>query len=358
MERLWKSVEDLLRDAVEKRVFPGCAAGILIEDHEWCTAVGRFTYDTGSTPVRTDSVYDVASVTKSIPVALIAHHCLERQKMKHTDPLTLYLTEYKGDYRERITIQHLLAHTLDFGFRLSECRNDEPETLIRRILSAPLRSAPGTSYAYANATSIILGMVLERVTGMPLDIAADTLVFEPLGMKRTTFHPERFPWEEVAPTEYDSWRGRLIQAEVHDESAARLRPLIVGSAGLFSTVPDFMKCICMLLNNGIAGGRQLFKPATVRLMYANACPPSLGERSGYGWELDRKEFMGALCRKTTFGKTGFTGCSVVADPERRRAVVLLSNHVHPRRRENREMINRVRSSLADLVLGHRVREQE
>lgn len=351
MKRMRRKVRKLLQDAVTGGVFPGCSAGILVGDDEWCTAVGGFTCETDSSPVRTDSVYDVASITKSIPVALLALRCIERGKMKLDDTLISFLPEYRGDYREEITVRHLLGHTLDFGFRLSSCKDDTPDALVRRILSASLGSPPGTAYGYANATSILLGMVLERITGMPLDTAAEKMVFTPLGMNRTSFHPETFPLEDVVPTEYDPWRGRLIRAEVHDESAARLRPRIVGSAGLFSTVPDLMKCLAMLLDGGAAGGTRFIEPATVRLMYTNACPPFLGERSGHGWELDRREFMGDFSRDTTFGKTGFTGCSIVADTVRRRGVILLSNHVFPRRRDNRNTINGIRRMLVDAVFS-------
>ncbi|MBN1577224.1 MAG: beta-lactamase family protein [Chitinispirillaceae bacterium] len=342
-------VSAFLEDAISRRIFPGCSAGVIAAGRQWCGTSGNFTYEPGSESVGEETVYDVASITKSLPVSALALKLIEQGEFNLDDRLIDTVPEFSGDYRQAITIRHLLTHTLDFGFRLSSFKHPGGDALFKKILSAPLRSEPGTVFSYANATSILLGLVLERLTGQPLDEAADVYFFKPLGMNRTTFHPGRFSAGTVAPTEYDPWRGRVVCAEVHDESAFALRPRVVGSAGLFSTAPDLLKFAAMLLDGGITGGRRFFSPETVGLMHTNALAASGNGCTGCGWELKTQSFMGGRCSDVTFGKTGFTGCSMVIDPMRKAAIMLLSNHTFPRRRHDRSQINAVRAGLADIV---------
>ena len=340
----------LCKSAIDRKVFPGCVVGVVAVDEVWCRAFGRHTYEADAREVHEESIYDVASVTKAVPVALLALHCMDKGMLRIEDRLIDYLPECTGTYREQITIRHLLTHTLDFGFQLSAHRHLQRDDLMEKILAAPLRSIPGTVFSYANATSILLGMVIERVTGSTLDAVAERVLFGPLGMHRSGFFPERFESKEVVPTEFDPGRGRVVHAEVHDESAHALRPKVVGSAGLFSTVPDLLKVVRMLLDGGTCSGNRLFASETVALMGTN-CSPAAGTSAGAGWELSQPAFMGTRCSGRTFGKTGFTGCSMVIDPEARAGVVLLSNHVHPRRQPDRSVINTVRREVADEVFG-------
>ena len=345
---MFGNITDWCEKAVADRVFPGCSVGILVNGTRWCRGFGRYTYDPASPAVTPDTVYDVASVTKAIPVALLALLCIDRGFCNPGDTMITFLPEYTGAFRDDITIRHLLTHTLDFGFRLSALRDKGSDAIIAQILGAPLASPPGTVYAYANATSILLGMVVERIMKLPLGVAAEKELFRPLQMNRTTFYPETLQRDMVVPTEIDRWRGRCIQGEVHDESAFALRPRVVGSAGLFSTAADIMLCTGMLLDGGYAGERFFFGRETVALMHTNACPVR-GVCTGFGWELNQPVFMGSRCGASTFGKTGFTGCSVVIDPVRKVSIVLLANHVFPHRRGDRSLINTIRAGLADRV---------
>jgi CubicO group peptidase (beta-lactamase class C family) len=340
-----------LRQCVEKKIFPGCAAGIISGGRSEIICDGNLTYEKGSPEVTEDTVYDIASITKSIPTACCALKLIEEGKIALQSRLIDFIPEFEGAFREEILIRHLLSHTLDFNFRLSDKKDLPPREILGSILTARLRTPPGTSFCYANATSVLLGLVVERAAGETLDKAAGHCFFGPLGMKRTTFFPETLGCAaKIAPSETDAWRGRVICGEVHDESAWALRPLLVaGSAGLFSTASDLLRFLTMLMNGGKSGGRRIFKPATVRLMHENALSQSPGISAALGWELDNHEFMGTRRSSSLFGKTGFTGCAIVADPLCGAGYVLLANHTFPRRRDDRTAINRVRNRLADLV---------
>jgi len=345
---MFNEISEYLETAVSSRIFPGCSVGIVSPFGTWCTGVGKLTYENESQNVTERTVYDVASVTKAIPVSLLALKLLESGELSIDGLLCSIVPEYSGNYRDRVTIRHLLTHTLAFGFRMSSLSAQAPDDLLHSILSAPLSEPPGMVFSYANATSILLGIVVERIMNDPIDKAAERLLFGPLSMTSTTFHPENGGVGSIAPTEYDEFKNGCIVGVVHDESARGFHPRVVGSAGLFSSTIDLLKCLRMLIDEGTAGGVQFFKNETVRQMATNVLPESMGSKASLGWELDQP-FMGLKRGKNTFGKTGFTGCSVVIDPDRQTGVVLLSNHVHPRRFQDRSVINSVRADVADLV---------
>lgn len=347
-----KKAEIFLKNAVDRKVFPGCVAGIVVDGKAEIIALGRYTYENSSREIEPQSVFDVASITKAIPVSCLSMKLIEEGKMRGDDVLVRYVPEYNSNYADMVTIDHLLTQTLQFDFRLSDYKSAGSRGILDAILKAPLKSFPGEKFFYANATSILLGMAIERCTYKRLDILADEMFFKPLKMESTTLFPSEMDQQKVVPTEFDPWRGRLIQGEIHDESAWALRPdIIAGSAGLFSNVPDLLKFVTMLLDGGLFDGTRIFKPETISLMHTNQRPKSSGEWCGLGWELNQKSFMGRSCTESAFGKTGFTGCSIVMEPRKRRGLVLLTNHVHPSRRPDRDSINQVRSGLADIVWG-------
>jgi CubicO group peptidase (beta-lactamase class C family) len=337
--------------AVEEKIFPACAVGT-VERNGGRTVVpfGHFTYDADSPPVRENSIFDVASVTKAIPVSCIALQLIEEGKLKLNDPVTSFVPEFAGEGKNAVTVFHLLTQTLDLLLpHLSSLRDVPPRELLTQILQAPLRSRPGTKFVYANATSILLGLVVERVSGRKLDELARERFFEPLGMSRTGFHPEG----EVIPTEVDERRG-LIQGTVHDESAFVLSSIMTpGSAGLFSTAPDLLTFLEMLLREGEFSGRRYFKPETVTLMHTNQLA-NIGASHGLGWELNQRQYMGNICSDQAFGKTGFTGCVAMCDPVKGVGFVMLSNCTFPKRRAREEQVhfvNEVRRDVASIIFG-------
>jgi len=342
-----EKVKSCLHDAIKRQVFPGCVVGGIVGGEEFVVAVGCHTYDDGAQAMTADSLFDCASVTKAIPVSTLALWLIDHKNIKLSDRLIDFVPVYNGSYREEICLGHLLTHTLDFDFRLSECKDLPAEKLLAAILNVKMKNRPGEKFCYANATSILLGMLIERVSGKPLHELAQEVFFDPLGMKDTTFFPKKAALDNCVPTEIDYWRGRTIQGEIHDESAWVLRKIMTaGSAGLFSTAPDLMKFVKMLLN----GGQPFFKHLTMNAMHTNQIPYIKDMSAGLGWELNQ-EYMGTKRTTQTFGKTGFTGCAVIADRSKNAGVVILSNYTWPKRKADRGLINEVRAHIADIVLG-------
>jgi CubicO group peptidase (beta-lactamase class C family) len=265
------------------------------------------------------------------------------------DKAITYLPELRNIDADKLTIRHLLTQTVHYDFRLSDHKDKTPTDLLNVIFRTEFKSRPGTNFFYSNATSVLLGLVVERVFDNRLDELAKEHFFDPLKMSRTGFRPQRrFSQNEIVPTEIQGWRGGEIRGEVHDESAFALQPEIVaGSAGLFTTVPDLLQFLRMLLIGGSVDGKQYFTRDMIKQMYTNQLT-DLGEWTGLGWELNQPRYMGKHSRYI-FGKTGFTGCVIMCDVKKGFGLALLTNFTYPLRRSDPTLINELRSDLADIV---------
>ena len=343
---------NIVQTPIKEHIFPGCVIGVVTRNGERnIFPFGRFTFNSDAPEMEEDTIFDVASITKAIPTSCLALKALEMGKIKIDDALIYWIPEYNNSYREKVLVKHLLTHTLDFDFRLSACKDLPPQKILETIYNAELNSAPGSTFMYCNATSILLGILIERVFDKKLDTLAEELYFEPLGMKNMTFSPDSNTMNKVVPTEIDNWRGREIQGEIHDESAWVLRKIMTpGSAGLFSCAPDLLVFLEMLLYEGAYKSKKYFKPDTIRLISTNQIA-EIGESTGLGWELNQPDYMGTNCSSSTIGKTGFTGCVVIVDLKKGIGLTLLSNYTWPHRKEGKEQINKIRRQVADVVFN-------
>lgn len=346
-----EAITTRVQQAIEEKVFPGCVVGVVKKNGErQILPFGNFTYDSGSLEVKEDTIYDTASITKSIPTASLALMLIDQGKLKISDKLIDYIPEFNNSDRETVLIKHLLTYTLD-GYGLASLKQKTADELFETLLTHDFEKRPGTVFKYTNIPAALLGLVIERITGSTLDKLADEHFFIPLAMKRTTFSPEKFPLEEIVPTETDDWRG-LVHGIVHDESAyiAKKEGKIVGHAGIFSTAGDILNFLEMLLNGGTFKGREYLSKETVRLMWTNQIP-ELNDSMGLGWELNQPRFMGKNCGEHTFGKTGFTGTLCICDVEKGVAYVILSNRIYPKRPVDSSAINAVRADLGEIILA-------
>ncbi|GIW61295.1 MAG: serine hydrolase [Patescibacteria group bacterium] len=349
-ESFIQSLRDICTRAIARRIFPGCAIGIVMQGETNFFSFGNLTYAQKAPLVTEKTVYDIASITKVIPTSLLALKLLEEGKITLETKVQNILPEIKNNYQDKITLHHLLTQTLDFNLRLSTLKNLSPQELLSKIFHAQLRFPPGESYAYNNTTSILLGLVIERVTQKNLDVLAYEMLFQPLEMKRTTFNTSSFFPEQVAPSEIDSWRGGEIRGEVHDESAYVLSKIITpGSAGLFSTAEDLTNLLLMLTTQGIYRSKQIFTDETIQLMQINQSSTQ-DKTIGLGWELCAS-WMGTRIPKATIGKTGFTGCSILCNIPLGLGMVFLCNHTYPYRRRKKEEILSFRKELGNLLFS-------
>ena len=337
--------------AITEKVFPGCVVGIVaMNGSREVFTFGNLTYEAESRKVTEETLYDVASITKSIPTASIAHLLIEQGKLRITDKLIDYIPEFRNSDREIVLIKHLLTYTLD-GYGLASLKVKSTPQLIEALMTHDFEKRPGTIFKYSNIPAALLGLVVEKVSGETLDNLANAYFFKPLRMEKTTFFPEHFPLPDIAPTEIDSWRG-LVQGVVHDESAyyCKRDGKIVGHAGLFSTAPDILNFLEMLLHGGVLCGKRYFSEETISQFETNQIS-ELADCTGLGWELYQPRYMGKYSGKHTFGKTGFTGTLCVVDRERGVAYVILSNRTFPQRPADSSAINQFRADIGDIILA-------
>jgi CubicO group peptidase (beta-lactamase class C family) len=338
-------VEQLALAAIQSKTFPGCVIGTIrlptpagalaggqagANGSREVRAFGRLTYDVDAPVVAEDTVYDLASITKSIPTASLALIFAAEGKLSLKDTVKTHIPELRNDYGA--TVEDLLRYRVR-GVRMSTLKDKSAEELSAYIFSHGFDAPPGES-RYTNLPTFLLGLVLERVSGVPLAQLARERVFEPFDMRETGYSPlgeyNDISLYSIAPTEVDA--SGEIRGVPHDESArvfAR-EHRAVGHAGLFSTAPDLLTFLGALL-----GGR-----------YPQV---SEGAQAGLGWQV-RGGFLGKHAGSRTFGKTGFTGTSVVCDIERGVGLVILSNRTYPERPRTTEAIDTFRSRVADILL--------
>jgi CubicO group peptidase (beta-lactamase class C family) len=289
-------------------------------------------------PARIDTLYDLASVTK-IFTAVVVLSLVERGLVELDEAVDRYLPEFG---KPEVTVRLLLAHTSGLPADVDVLRRPDRDSRVAALVATPLATPPGTRFVYSDVGFVVLGVLAERVTGRRLDELVRSAITGPLGLRDTLFNPPASILDRVAATEYMPWTGRgVVRGQVHDELAYALDG-VSGHAGLFSTAADLA-----VFAEALAGGR-ILGTDTVAAMFANA-NPDLGARAahGLGVELNQAWYMGSLAGPHTFGHTGFTGTSLVMDPDRRALVVLLTNRVHPDRRWGG--INPVRQLVADAL---------
>ncbi len=343
-------IQDIISSYIDDGVIPGAVVGYIKSDASSILPFGRFTYANDAPLVEEDTVYDVASITKSIPTATLLLLLAEQGVLSLHDRVIDYVPELTNKYRADIEIRHLLSYTVVFDIEeLSSIASHGGEEILQTIFSAELKAKPGEMFLYTNAPAILAGLIIERATVSRLDQVAERELFKPLDMRHTTFHPRADIGKDGTPPTEINDRGKL-QAVVHDEAANALQEqgIIAGNAGLFTNVPDLLK-FCQATFDAYAGKENILNRPVITAMHANASNVP-GSPYGLGWEIANRDHMGHYFTPATFGKTGFTGSSIIIDPLTRAAVVILTNNTYPTRPDDASTINSLRSRICDVIL--------
>lgn len=344
------AVDSLLEAATANQLVPAAAAA-------WGTSerivgsggYGSFTY-TDPTPVTDTTRFDLASLTKVVVTTTAVMLLAEGGHVHPDSTVASYVPEFGANGKDGVTIRHLLQHRGGLApFRRFYLQPDaEAADVVEAILGDTLVYLPGTDQQYSDLGFIVLGLVVERVSGSDLATFADLNIFRPLRMTRTGFRETDGSDSWVVPTEIDTvYRDRLVQGEVHDENAFLLGGT-AGHAGLFSTASDLARFARMLLGNGTLDDRRFLDSTTVAA-FTNRVHFAVEER-GLGWDfksLEGYSSAGSRFGSASFGHTGFTGTSIWLDPAADVFAILLTNRVYPSR-ENRAHLE-LRPRFADLA---------
>jgi beta-glucosidase-like glycosyl hydrolase/uncharacterized protein YbbC (DUF1343 family)/CubicO group peptidase (beta-lactamase class C family) len=343
-------VDRVLDEFVEEGAFPGGVVavghrGALVHLHPF----GRLSWDENAPVVAEDTIYDLASLTKVVATTTMAMIMVDEGRLDLDEKVQDFLPLFRGEGKEAVTVRHLLTHSsgIDWWAPLYEEARGW-EAYVERIQAMDLVYEPGTDYKYSDLGIILLGEILARVSGQPLDDFVQKRVFEPLGMNDTLYRPGEDLLPRIAPTEFDAWRGREVRGEVHDENAFALGG-IAPHAGLFSTAGDLSRFVQMLLNGGVLEHHRIVSRETVELFTRKAGDGESTRALGWDTKSPEKSTAGSYFSPRSFGHTGFTGTSIWVDPDRELFLILLTNRVHPTR--DNQLIRKARPAVADVVVN-------
>ena len=344
-ERL-ETIDRVVQRGIDAGGYPGASVvvgrnGAIV----WEKGFGHLGWTADSPAVTADStIYDLASLTKVVGTTTGAMILYDEGKLRLDERVTTYLPAFGGGMKDLVTVRELLEHRSGLPAGRDIWRHAHtPEEARQLVLDTPLEYRPDHGQIYSDLGADILGMVIEAISGQPLDKFLADRVFTPLGMHDTEFRPSDSLVYRIAPTEVSPPRGYPLDGEVHDENAFALGG-VAGHAGLFGTASDLAVFAQMMLNNGIYDGVRIVSDSAVRLFTARAS----GDRA-LGWEIaDGEHGAGNYLSSSAYGHTGFTGTSIWIDPERDMFVILLTNRVHAARAKRpSKVIADVRADLAD-----------
>jgi CubicO group peptidase (beta-lactamase class C family) len=343
-ESLRADVLSVLQESVQDKIFPGALAAVISSTNEIYIPFGFETYDPAARPITESSIFDAASLTKIVATTTAVMQLAERKQLTLDDRARKFLPQLKREDKGEITIAQLLAHTAGFpgGEPLRTCKSRDE--ILQTIFSINLPYPPGTNRIYDDLGYILLGLIVEIITGVPFDKYCATRIFEPLEMTETMFAPPKNLLERIVPTEIDASRGGLLRGVVHDHSAYVLQG-VAGHAGIFTTARDLAR-----FARAMMGHPGILSRASVDLMWSRQWQDGDGEY-GLGWDRLRPSYMNGIDDPDAVGHTGFTGVSLVISPGRNLAMVLLSNRVHPVRSE-RTLIGQARRRFVEAVIRH------
>ena len=321
-------LDDATRDSVAAGDVPGAVLLVGQGDRVvYRKAWGMRTLIPRPEPLTLTTVYDVASLTKVVATLPAVLWLVEQGKVDLEAPLGRYLHEFGAPTFREVTVRRVLTHSAGFPDLPSPTAIPKGFPEAARLLArAGLVYSPGGTFHYSDTGFILLGELVRRVSGEPLDRFTRKRFYTPLGMRDTTFHPPAEWKPRIAPTEILG--AGLLRGTVHDGNA-RLLGGVAGHAGLFSTADDLSRFCRMLLRGGELDGKRYLKESTIRAMLA---PHQIGETTrGLGWDMSSaySRALGSFFPVGSVGHTGFTGTSIWMDPASRVYAILLTNRVHP-----------------------------
>jgi uncharacterized protein YbbC (DUF1343 family) len=320
-------VDAVVRNAITQGHAPGA---VVLIGHGgkvvYRKAFGSRSLEPTVEPMTVDTVFDMASLTKVIATTGSVMRMVQLGQIKLNDPVARYIPEFGQNGKQEVTIRQLLTH-------YSGLRPDldlKPEwtgqlEAFRLANAEKLVTPPGSTFLYSDINFIVLGELVQKLTGLTLNRYAETFIFTPLGMTNTKFLPPQSWLLRIAPTQKDERSGIMLRGMVHDPTARQMGG-VAGDAGVFSTADDTAKFAQALLN----GGAPVWSKLTVEKMTTPQQPPNLTVVRGLGWDIDSpfSSNRGELLPVGSFGHTGFTGTSLWIDPTTDTYIILLTNAVH------------------------------
>ncbi len=362
-----KYADIVIEKAIAEEYIPGAVLAVVKDGKmAYLKAYGSKSTTPNVEPMDVNTIFDIASCTKPISTALSAMILIERGQLSLRDNLDTYFPDinknksYNGR-RCTIKVKNLLTHTTGFTSYVAPAtleakyKKANKEAMIKYIKSEPLRYETGKDFKYSCLNYITLQYIIEQITGQSLREFANENIFDRLEMNETDYMPTE--WADpsrIAATEVYS-RDSVSRGVVHDPLAYNVNNGVSGNAGVFSTASDLAIVAAMILGDGTYNGKTILSPLTVDAMCRIPSDlSSLGRSLGWDVSSAYSSNIGDIFGASSFGHTGFTGCSMTLDREHDIAVILLTNGIHSSKYQSKEMIS-LRSRVANCVaasVGH------
>ena len=354
-EKLVSTVDSILKSKINEKLIPGAVIEIKNDDKVVCKQAfgyaqrNDFNNEPLAHPVAmsTDDMFDLASLTKVVGTTTSIMLLVDRGKLKVDDPVGKYLPAFNEGEKKQITIRNLLTHTAGLiEWYPLFYRASNKQQAYKIIGELPLKYPVGAGRHYSDLGFILLGEIIEKVSGMPLDQFDQQNIFKPLGMNHTTYNPLKkgfkkfaatshgnpfetrmvhdtslgYVFKEIDPDEWNGWRKYTLRGEVNDGNAWYALNGVSGHAGLFSTIDDLQKLVDMLMHDGKVGSKQFISKKTLHEFLTKD-----DYKNGLGWMMDYNDSFMKDAPAGTFGHTGFTGTSIVVMPSLQTSIIILIN---------------------------------
>lgn len=345
-------LETLMKKALAEEAFPGISYTIVTKDRTFNNHLGDRAWFPEREALPDRTIYDLASLSKVVSTTTSILMLIERGELRLVDPVSSILDEFK---HKDVRIFHLLTHSSGLPADIPNARLlKSPEEVKAKAFAMDLTHPVGEKIVYSDIGYILLGLIVQKLSGKTLDQFAKENIFEPLEMVDTAYNPEDI--ERCAPTELreDPVYQGYLKGRVHDEKAYALEG-VAGHAGVFSTAYDLSHFIQMILNDGVYNGKRILSKATLdRLFTKQVIEEKFAFGQPYvrtfGWELPSFGYScGDLVSPKTIYHTGFTGTCLIIDRDNQVGMAFLTNHVHPKR--GKSALFSYRQKFANIVLS-------
>jgi CubicO group peptidase (beta-lactamase class C family) len=349
----FEEVDAAVQDGIQHGVYPGAVVVIGRRDSIlYARGYGHFTWNRSSpVPAPDSTLWDIASITKVVGTASAIMRLVDAGRLDLDAPVQRYLPRFSGGFKDQVTVRMLLDHT-------SGMRSYAPLFKRARTKAAALdllyqerpNRRPGDLAVYSDLNAILLGLVVESVSRLPLDVYVSREVFDPLELRQTTYHPTPAVRRRIVPSAL--WRGTPIAGQVNDPNAAILGGA-AGHAGIFSTGMDLARYAQVWLRDGAGPGGQWVTAGTIKRFLT---PSSNSGPRLLGWDTpelnkDEPSLYGTLISKAAYGHTGFTGTEIWIDPTNDLFLVFLTNRTFdPRVRNSAHSLRSIRTELSDAAI--------
>jgi uncharacterized protein YbbC (DUF1343 family)/CubicO group peptidase (beta-lactamase class C family) len=320
-------IDAIVQEAIRDEQIPGA---VVLVGHDgqviYRKAVGERALEPRREAMTVDTIFDIASLTKVVATTTAVMQLVQQGQVRVNEPVAKYIPEFAENGKEEVTVRELLTHYSGLPPDLELVQPwEQRETALRMAYAETPIYTPGSRFLYSDVNFIVLGGLVERVSGMSLDEYCQKNIYAPLKMTHTRFLPPASWLPKIAPTQYDE-HDKMLRGIVHDPTARRMGG-VAGHAGVFSTADDLATYAQALLS-----GSTVLSPLMVEKMTTPQQPPTSQVLRGFGWDIDSpfSSNRGDLLPVGSFGHTGFTGTSLWIDPTTRTYIIILTNAVHPR----------------------------